>query len=239
MTNTQRQGNKPVPPAQQIRQRRERQFEGLDEYHYRVDPRTGWRFCLSSRTTPSSSSSHWEQHDRIKARILGEPHPGLNSIFCSEMSFRLLEIKSLGKRRGVQTGTPAARHIFSCTDVAQLARQCVYSHITHTCGSRLEYIFVSHEKFTLYPLRAMSHTVQYSTPCTGTLSPPFPVPRSLKHCHDLRPLQRGTSTELPSLTNWIDFFAWKRIFFQGSSGVGSVILRKKIGDLVSSGCFPQ
>ena len=38
------EGNKPIPPAQQMRQRREQQFEGLDEYNYTVDPRTGWRF---------------------------------------------------------------------------------------------------------------------------------------------------------------------------------------------------
>ena len=54
------EGNRPIHPAQQIRQRRERQF-------YTVDPRTGWRFYPSSRPTTSSSSSHWEQHDDRKS----------------------------------------------------------------------------------------------------------------------------------------------------------------------------
>ena len=66
-TATTGEGNKPIPPAQQIRQRRARQYEGLDEYNFRVGPRTGWRFYPSSTTTPSSSSSHWEQHDDWKS----------------------------------------------------------------------------------------------------------------------------------------------------------------------------
>ena len=59
--------NKPIPPAQHTRQRRGRQFEGLEEYDYRLEPRAGWRFYPSSRPTPSSSSSHWEQHDDWKS----------------------------------------------------------------------------------------------------------------------------------------------------------------------------
>ena len=61
------EGNRPIPPAQQTRQRREQQFEGLDEDKYTVDLRTGWRFYPSSRPTPSSSSTHWEQHDDWKS----------------------------------------------------------------------------------------------------------------------------------------------------------------------------
>ena len=37
-------GNKPIPLAQQVRQRLDQQFEGLEEYGYRLEPRTGWRF---------------------------------------------------------------------------------------------------------------------------------------------------------------------------------------------------
>ena len=40
----------------------------------------------------------------------------------------------------------------------------------------------------------MSHALQHSTPSTGS---PFPVPRSLTHCHDLLPHQGDTSAELP------------------------------------------
>ena len=52
--------NKPIPPGQQVWQRLDRQFEGLEEYDCRLEARTGWRFYPSSRTTHSSSSSHWQ-----------------------------------------------------------------------------------------------------------------------------------------------------------------------------------
>ena len=51
-------GNSRIHPAQQIRQLSDQQFEGLDEYSYTVDPRTGWRFYFSTRPTISSSSAH-------------------------------------------------------------------------------------------------------------------------------------------------------------------------------------
>ena len=51
------EGNKPIPPAQQVRQRLDQQVEGLEAYDYRLELRTGWRFCPSPRTTHSSSSS--------------------------------------------------------------------------------------------------------------------------------------------------------------------------------------
>ena len=54
-------GNKPVPPEQQVRQRRDQQFEGFEEHAYRLDASTGWR-CYPSCTThsSSSSSSRWQ-----------------------------------------------------------------------------------------------------------------------------------------------------------------------------------
>ena len=54
-------GNKPIPLAQQVRQRLDQQFEGLEEYDYRFEPRAGWRLYPSSKTTHSSSSAHWQQ----------------------------------------------------------------------------------------------------------------------------------------------------------------------------------
>ena len=45
------EGNAPIHPAQRSRQRRHQQFEGLEEYNYTVDAKTGWR------TYPSKSSS--------------------------------------------------------------------------------------------------------------------------------------------------------------------------------------
>ena len=40
---------------------------GLEEYDYRLEPRTRWRFYPSSRTTHSSSSSHWQQSSDWKS----------------------------------------------------------------------------------------------------------------------------------------------------------------------------
>ena len=38
-----------IPRSQQVRQRKEQAFEGIEEYDYAVDPRTGWRFCKPAR----------------------------------------------------------------------------------------------------------------------------------------------------------------------------------------------
>ena len=61
------EGNTPIHPAQQMRQRRAQQLEGLDEYNYTVDPRTGWIVYPSTRPTTTSSSAHWKQHDDWKS----------------------------------------------------------------------------------------------------------------------------------------------------------------------------
>ena len=45
-------GNTPSHPTQRTRQRRNQQFEGLEEYDYQVDRQTGWR------TYPSKSTRH-------------------------------------------------------------------------------------------------------------------------------------------------------------------------------------
>ena len=92
-------GNKPIFPEQQVRQRHNQQFEGLEQHAYRLDA-TGWRYYPSSTT----HSFHLRHHDgnqaatcgQLGARIREKHHPGLNSFFfffsCSEMSFRLPEI---------------------------------------------------------------------------------------------------------------------------------------------------
>ena len=49
--------NKPVPPEQQVRKRRNQQFERHEEYAYRLDASSGWRYYPSSTTHSSSSSS--------------------------------------------------------------------------------------------------------------------------------------------------------------------------------------
>ena len=56
---------RPIRCDQQVRQRRGQAFEGIDEYDYRVDPRTGWQFHNSESQgdlSPSSSSSNWDRN---------------------------------------------------------------------------------------------------------------------------------------------------------------------------------
>ena len=48
-------GNKPIPPGQQVRQRLDQQFEGLEECEYGLKASTGWRFYPSSTMHSSSS----------------------------------------------------------------------------------------------------------------------------------------------------------------------------------------
>ena len=45
----------------------------------------------------------------------------------------------------------------------------------------------------------MSYTLQHSAPCPSS---PLLAPRSLRHCRDSRPLQRGPSPELPPLKGY-------------------------------------
>ena len=67
------EGTAPVHPIQRSRQRRNKQFEGLEEYKYQIDPQTGWRSYPSKsqgnlrHPTSSSSSTQWEQHDDWKS----------------------------------------------------------------------------------------------------------------------------------------------------------------------------
>ena len=56
-----------IPRSQQVRQRKEQAFEGVEEYDCAVDPRTGWRFYKPARgnlspSSPSSSSTNWESN---------------------------------------------------------------------------------------------------------------------------------------------------------------------------------
>ena len=90
-------GNKPITPEQQVRRRRDQQFEGLEEYKYRLGlvqdgdsilP-PGRRIHLRYRTGNKAVTG-----SQIEAGIRGKHHPGLNSnrfffLLCSEMSFRL------------------------------------------------------------------------------------------------------------------------------------------------------
>ena len=53
-----------IPRSQQVRQRKGQPFEGIEEYDYAFDPKTGWRFYKGSRANlqaASSSSPTWDQ----------------------------------------------------------------------------------------------------------------------------------------------------------------------------------
>ena len=89
------------------------------------------------------------------------------------------------------------------------------------------HLCVPYKTFTLHPLRAMSHTLQHSTPFTGT---PFPVPRSLKHCHDPRLLQRGTSTELPPLTGYKPSRIADDLYYMVQGNLSQCFLSKSLHD---------
>ena len=56
------------PRSQQVRRREEQAFEGIEEYDYAVDPRTGCRFFRPAQgnlslSSPSSSSTTWDRNN--------------------------------------------------------------------------------------------------------------------------------------------------------------------------------
>ena len=58
------QAYRTIPRSQQVRQRKEQQFEGIKEFDDTADPKTGSSFHKESRgnlPTASSSSSKWDQ----------------------------------------------------------------------------------------------------------------------------------------------------------------------------------
>ena len=54
-----------IPRNQRVRQRKGQAFEGIEEYDYAVDPRTGWMFYKESQgdLSPSSSSTNWDRNN--------------------------------------------------------------------------------------------------------------------------------------------------------------------------------
>ena len=84
------EGNTPIPPQQRTRQRRNQQFEGLEEYNFQVDSRTGWRtYPLKSHgnlrhpasSASSSSAPQWDPHDDWKEKVVN------SDFFSSEEAF--------------------------------------------------------------------------------------------------------------------------------------------------------
>ena len=116
------------------------------------------------------------------------------------LELKLLSLKLPRKHRQC-TQTHLPRTTFSHAQSLHRLLVGVYSHVTHHVW--LKHMIGVHlcvPHITLHPLRAMSYTLQHSTPCTGTPSSPLPVQRSEQHSHDPRPQQRGTSVELPPPT---------------------------------------
>ena len=95
------------------------------------------------------------------------------------MSFRLPEISSPGNRQGnVDRYTCRTPHFFMhsrCTACSLVCVQWCHAHAWLKIGVHL---CVPYKTITLHALRATSHTLQQSAPCTGTHSPPLKLPRS-------------------------------------------------------------
>ena len=162
--------NKPIPPGQQVRQRLDQQFEGLEEKDYRLEPRTGWRFYPSSRTTHSSSSSNWHQTatgSQFESGIRGKHHPRLNN----NISFLFRVIISLARNLiSWQSTVCVNRHIYCaphflmhscCTGVSLFGCQCKQPHNDHHSLAWLKSRSTSSafrpKTFTPHLRRAMSY----------------------------------------------------------------------------------
>ena len=130
------EGSTPTRLVQRSRQRK-KQFEGLEDYNYQVDPRTGWRTYpsksqgnLSRNPTHSSSSTQWEQHDDWEVEQKLEFLAILLKLNSSDfLLLRLPEIEFPGNRRGgvdrYTCRTPHFHMYSHCTDhTAQMT--CVH-----------------------------------------------------------------------------------------------------------------
>ena len=78
-------GKKPFPAEQQVRQKRNEQFEGCEEHAYRLDASTGCRYHPSStKHSSASSSSRWQPSSDLWSTWNLDSwnvHPGVNSEF--------------------------------------------------------------------------------------------------------------------------------------------------------------
>ena len=74
------QGNQSIHPAQQRRQNPQQQFEGHEEYAYKVHP-SNWMEILSFQQVHlhPRSGSRTMNGNRINVGIVGDLQPGLNS----------------------------------------------------------------------------------------------------------------------------------------------------------------
>ena len=151
------------------------------------------RHRAGSRTTVGS---------RINAGILGEQHPELNSSFVlfrdvTSLTGNLISWQSTGCVDRYTWRTPHFLMHSRCTACSFVCAQSYQAHAWLKIGVHL---CVPKKTFTLHPLRAMSHTLQHYTMHGHSFSAFSSPSITKKHCHKPRPLQRGTSTELPPLT---------------------------------------
>ena len=114
------QEKRTIPRSQQVRQRKEQAFEGIEENEYAVDPRTGWRFYKQAQgklspSSPSSSSTKIGNATvgRQEVGILGILHGlTIREFFLRvRTSFGWRRGKLPDNRRGVWRELPLARHI--------------------------------------------------------------------------------------------------------------------------------
>ena len=128
------EGITPIHRVQRSRQRRGHQFAGLEEYNYEIDAQARWRTCssmsrrnLSRNPTHSSSSNQWEQHDDWKSNKFWNSWRSSSWTervvisWFRNVFFACRKVNSLAIDV-VQTDTHAARHIFTCTVIAQITQ---------------------------------------------------------------------------------------------------------------------
>ena len=136
-TETTGEGNKPIPPAQQVRQRLDQQFEGLENtitdlnLVHDGDPTLppGRRIHLRHRTGSRTATG-----SQIEGGIRGKRHHGLNSNFSSlfrdviSLAGNLISCQST---EGVDGHTYRAPHFLMhsrCTDLFSLLSECAVTH---------------------------------------------------------------------------------------------------------------
>ena len=132
-------GIKPILPAQQVRQRLDQLFEGLEQYDCRLEPRAGWRLHPSSRTTHPSSSSHWQQKSDWKSNRSWDSWQTSSwteqyfsfFFFAQRCHFACRRFNFLavdgGADRHTYRAPPSLTHS-RCTDLFYLLSECTVAH---------------------------------------------------------------------------------------------------------------
>ena len=194
-----------IPRSRQVRQRKEQQFEGIEEFDYAVAPKTGWRFYKESQgnlPTASSSSSHWDRNN-WKTSSWNSKHSSWSddSWFFSELGPVSVDWRKPSRQ-------PAKSLNNTPTNTARAELHSTRTRVAQELEGSGLHIFVS--KNNCHP-RVMSHPLPHLTPSTipsslSLAAPIFPtIPptrRPLAHDEYLPcdvPRQSGGSTQIPSL----------------------------------------